>query len=91
MSKKLQFPIVLLFAAICVMHVYLFVSGISFGDEINHFEKETKKLKSENLDLERKLYSIESLTHAASQAAALNFTQKATPVYLNNLGIAINR
>ena len=91
MSKKIHLPLALIFALLCAMQVYLFLSGITLGDEINHFEKETKKLKSDNLDLEKKLYSVESLTHAASQAASLNFTQKATPIYLNNLGIAMNR
>ncbi len=91
MSKKFQLPIILLFVVLSAVHVYLFVSGIKLGSEINQFEKETKKLKSENIDLERKLYSVESLSNAASQAAALEFSKKSTPLYLNNLGIALNR
>lgn len=82
--------IYLLFIVIGTLHVYLFVSGISLGDEITKYEAGTKKLQQENIDLEKKLYSIESLANAASAAATLNFTKKAVPIYLDTAGIAMN-
>lgn len=76
---------------ICAFHIYLFVSGINLSGDINIFESGTKKLRLENKELEKKLYTVESLTNAASQAATLKYDVKAVPVYVNNLGIALNR
>lgn len=72
-------------------NIYLFMTGIKLGDEINRYERETKGMLAENTELEKKLYKIESLEYAASQAARLNFTKKATPLYLDSLGIALNK
>ena len=91
MKKIHQIPITLLFIGLSIFHIYLFVSGIALGEEINNFEHEIKKLRTENIDLEQKLYNIESLSHAASAAARMEFIKKVTPVYLDNLTIAFYR
>lgn len=91
MKKIHQIPLTLLFIGLSIFHIYLFVSGIALGEEINKFEHGVKKLSADNIDLEQKLYNIESLNHAASAAARMKFTKKATPVYLNSLTIAFSR
>lgn len=80
-----------LFIGLCVAHVYLFAMGITLSEEINKYEVEIKKISQDNIELEKTLSSVESLSHAASLAASLDFKQKASPVYLNNLGIALRR
>lgn len=91
MKKNYHFVIYFIFFVMAVAHGALFVSGITLGDEINKYDTMTKKLKQENIDLETKLYSVESLVYAASEAAKLNYTKKASSLYLESLGIAMKQ
>ncbi|MBI4005016.1 hypothetical protein HY358_02680 [Candidatus Roizmanbacteria bacterium] len=91
MKKIHHIPLTLLFIGLSIFHVYLFVSGITLGEDVNKFEREIKKLKTDTLDLEKKLYDVESLNYAASAASRMKFTKKTTPVYLDNLTIALGR
>lgn len=79
------------FALLIVANIYIFISGIALSDEISHFENEVKRLKTENAQLETKVYDAASLSHAASLAAELNFTKKSTPLYIDNIAVALNR
>jgi len=72
-------------------NVYVFIIGIKLSDEVNHFEKEIKRLKQENINLEKKAYEVESLKFAASMAAKLNFIKQSQPMYIENLKYALNR
>lgn len=81
----------LLFLGLFIANVYVFISGVSLSDEIHHFEKETGRLHQENLDMEKKVYDVQSLTYAASIAAEMDFSKKATPTYLENMKYALNR
>lgn len=91
MKKNYHVLFYVLFLVMGVAHLYLFVSGITLGDRISKYENLTKVLRQDNIDLEKKLYNVESLTYAASQAAKLKFTQKTTPLYLESQGIALQR
>lgn len=83
--------IVLVFLALVIVNIGIFVKSIVLGADMNRYELETKKLAAENLDLENQMYEMDSLSFAASQAAKLNFTQSANPIYLENLKYALNR
>jgi hypothetical protein len=74
-----------------MINVYTFVSGISSGNEINRMEKSIISLRQENQELENKIYSLNSLEHAASAAASMNFINKSTPIYLESLKYARGR
>lgn len=91
MKKKYHFVIYLIFFIMAVAHISLFVSGITLSDEINKYDNMTKNFKQENIDLETKLYSVESLAYAASEAAKLDYTKKTSPLYLESLGIAMKK
>lgn len=80
-----------LFVGLMVANIYVFLSGVALGDEINHYEKEITRLHQENLDIEKKVYDAESLNYAASMAAAMDFSKKTTPVYLDNLKYAFKQ
>ena len=71
-------------------NVFIFLSGMRVSEQISFYETETKKLKQENIDLEKKAYAAESLQNAASVAAQLDFTKKAEPYFLENLRFARN-
>lgn len=77
--------------ALIIGNIYTFVSGIELASEISYFEKESKTLHQENIELERKATAINSFQNAASLAASLDFVKQAAPVYLNNLPQALNR
>lgn len=81
--------IVLTFFGLAVANIGIFISSMSLSDKITFYDKETKRLKEENLDLEQKIYEINSLQKAASAAADMDFVKKAQPNYLNNLDVAL--
>ena len=91
MKKIAKQGIWIVFIALLLANVYVFVSGVALSDEISKFDIETTKLHAENLELEKKLYSVESLNYAASIAAQMNFTNAAPPVYLDQQTFALNR
>lgn len=86
-----KYGIWLVILILMVVNVYVFVSGVKLGDEISRFDREIARLNQENLELEKKVFSAESLNHAASVAAQLDFTNGAPPVYLENQTYALNR
>jgi hypothetical protein len=90
MRNILKNSVWLIFFVLIVTNIFVFVSGIQLSDKINYFDIQTKDLHRSNLELENKLSEIGSLQHAASIAANLDFTQKAQPMYLENLKYAMN-
>jgi hypothetical protein len=76
------------FASLVVANVYIFVSSIKLGERITFYESEIKKLHNANIELEQKVYKVNSLQYSASQAAALDFTKKVEPIYLDKLHFA---
>jgi len=84
MTKILFF----LSAIILFFNVYIFVANLSLGDEIKVFDKKINFLRQENLDLEAKVFYLNSYESIASMAAQLNFVKKEMPVYLENLKYA---
>lgn len=78
-----------MFVGLAVANIGIFISSMQLSERISYYDRETKRLKMENLDLEQKIYEVNSLQKAASAAAALDFTKKAEPNYLENLGSAL--
>ncbi len=78
--------VVLLFAA----NIVVFVSGVRLSDEIMHYDSEIKRLRQENMELEKNTFDVGSLQYASSIAAELRYTEKAQPIYLDNLKFARN-
>ncbi len=91
MKKLINTISFILFIGLSVVHIYLFAMGITLSEEVKRYEVEIKKISQDNIELEKTLSSVESLSNAASLAASLEFTEKLSPVYLNNLGIALRR
>jgi len=78
----------LLAAVLLFFNVYVFVSNLRLGDEIKTFDKKIVFLRQENLDLETKIFKLNSYENIASIAAQLNFVKKEMPVYLEDLKYA---
>lgn len=72
-----------LFIALMVGNVYVFVSGVQLSEDIHRFETEIKQLEEENTRLETKVLQIESMDFAATVAAELEYTKKADPVFFD--------
>ena len=90
--KKTTFGIIWLFFILLLgANIYIFLSGMDLSQKINTYEKETKRLHQENIDLEAKAYEANSLQYAASRAADLDFTKKAEPYFLENLHFALKK
>lgn len=73
------------FILLVITNGYVFIESMRLGNEVTRYEREIKKLYLENLDLENKVSSLDSLKFAASLADRLDFTKKSEPILLNNL------
>lgn len=91
MKKTGKILITILFLVMVVANLLIFVSGMNLSQQISYFEQETKRLRRENISLQKKAYEADSLQFAASVAAQLNFAQKAEPYFLENLGFALRK
>lgn len=80
--------IIALFFILVIVNIIVFISGVALSDDISKFDAEISRLQQENLELEKDLYGVESLTHAASVAAELQFAKK-SPVYIENIKVAL--
>ncbi len=72
-----------------VANVVVFYYQIRLSDRVHYYEKEIIKYDKENKVLSHELNSINSLGHAASEAAKLDFDRKANPIYLDPLPFAL--
>ena len=90
MKHLSKFSIWAVFLILVSANVYVFIHSIKLSDKINHYETDIRTLHRENLILENKIYDVNSLKYASSMAAQLDFTQKAQPVFLDNLQYARN-
>ena len=79
------------FFILLFVNMSILVHSISLSHEINIYENEIKKIHQENIELSNKAYEIDSLQYAASMAARLEFTQSATPFYLEGQKYALNK
>lgn len=89
--KKTLGLVWLFFVFLLAANIYIFLSGMNLSEKINTYEKETRRLHQENIDLEAKAYEANSLQYAASRAAELDFTKKAEPYFLDNLRVALKK
>lgn len=79
------------FVGLIAANMFVFTNGVKLSDEINFYERELKALRNENVDLEKKVYKVDSITNAASLAAELDFSNKSEPVYIGQKGYAYNQ
>ena len=89
--KKTLGLVWLFFVFLLAANIYIFLSGMNLSEKINTYEKETRRLHQENIDLEAKAYEANSLQYAASRAAELDFTKKAEPYFLDTLRVALKK
>ncbi len=76
--------------AVIIANAFVFLHGLDLGNQIGQYERDIAKLRLENTDLEKKVYQKQSFTYATSMAAAMNYTKKIEPVYIENLLYAQN-
>lgn len=77
------------FLGLVVANIFVFVSQMRLGEDINYYEKEVRRLHQENIELEKKAYAANSLQYAASKAAEMEFVKKTEPYFLENLRYAL--
>ena len=88
MKNLSKYFIWLIFLVFISINIYVFLHSLKLSDQVNQFENEINNLHQENLSLESKIFAVDSLQYAASIAAQFDFSQKAQPVYLENLKYA---
>ena len=74
----------LIFFGLLIGNIWIFISGIKLSEGVNRFEKETTRLHQENIELDKKIDEVTSLQYTASMAAKLDFTEKPTPLVIEN-------
>lgn len=80
MKNYLKYFVPFVLLVLIVANALIIVSGIKLSGEIYRFEFQTKNIKKQNTELEKKLYNASSFQYAASQAAKLGYTKNA-PAY----------
>ncbi|MEI6533234.1 MAG: hypothetical protein WCO06_05345 [Candidatus Roizmanbacteria bacterium] len=90
MKNVLKYTLWIMITGLLIGNVSMFINGIQTGEKTSKYEREIARLKTENAELETKVYEESSLQKASSMAAELNFTKKSTPVHFDNLNIATN-
>jgi len=69
---------------VLLFNVHFFVANLRLSDEIKIFDKKINLIRQENIDLETKLFKLNSYENIASIAAQLNFIKKEMPIYLED-------
>lgn len=83
--------LIILLPILVFSNIYVFVYGFSLGEQANHYEADTRIIHQENIELEKRLFEVESLRYTASKAAELGFYVKPTPFIIDNFKYALNR
>lgn len=91
MKKLIQYGVWIVIPLMLFANIFIFISGMLLGNQINHFEHETSTIHVQNIELNKQTSYIGSLEHAASVAASLDFVKRSTPIVLDNLRYALNR
>ena len=83
------------FSVLCILlvivNVYILVSGVALGENVSFYEKELVRLKQENIEIEQKIYALESITKTASMAATLDFDKYNEPIFTDRPQYAFNK
>ncbi|MFH1827466.1 MAG: hypothetical protein ABH812_03505 [bacterium] len=91
MKSIFKFFVSIIFITLIMLNLWVFTKGMFLSQEISKYEINTQKLKKENMELETKLYKINSLKNTSSIAASLDFSKKADPYFLDNLKVALKK
>lgn len=91
MYNKVKNIIWAAFIFLAIINIFIFLKSITLSSEISFFETELRNIHQENLELEKKAVSFDSLQYAASMAAVLNYTKKSQPIYIENDKYALNK
>ena len=91
MKSVFKFFISGVFIILLLLNFWIFTKGMYLSQEISKYETNTQKLRKENMELETKLYKINSLKNTSSMAASLEFTRRANPYFLDNLKVALKK
>jgi len=86
-----KIPVLLIVIGLMSANVILFARSVSVSDSLSKMEAETQRLKTENQQLEQKLFSLNSLTRLDKVADYLGFTQSAKVLDLTPLKYAMNK
>ncbi len=71
-----------------IFRIYFFIFTIKLSEEIKILDYQIKKLREENLTLEKEISKIDSFQFAATSASALGFNKIAETIPLENLKYA---
>jgi len=71
------------------VNIFLFSRSIIIGDNIVKLENDIHQVQLSNMDLEQKLYTLDSLDNLTQEATAMGFTKETQPVNLNSITFAL--
>lgn len=83
--QKISIGIVFISA---ILNMYFFVSTMTLGDKALKIEQTIKRIRSENNELEKKLYSVDSIHNLQKRAKQLGFSKKSSLIRIDSLKYA---
>lgn len=84
-----KIALIIIIVSLILSNGYFFIKTIAVADKVLKIEKETRKLKIENAELKKTLYSAYSVKQLSAMAHKLGFTQKPQLLYIGNLKYAL--
>lgn len=88
MKIKIQYITIISILALLIINIVLFAHSAVLADEAVKIEKNLKKTRLDNLELEKELYTAMSLKNLQYMAPFLGFTKKSQPFFFDNPSFA---
>lgn len=91
MHKLIKYIGAFLFLGLLAVNIHIFVSTIQLSENVTQLEQKITTLRKQNIELESKLFSVDSYSYASSIASSLDFTKSSTPLYIDSNQYAYNK
>lgn len=89
MKKNWKLLSIAVVVTLLSINIVLFSKTIIIGDGVAKLENNIHQLRISNMELQQKLYTMNSLERLSKAAQELGFTKDAQPITLNNLTYAL--
>lgn len=74
---------------LAILNMYFFVSTMTFGDKVLKIEQAINSIRSENGELEKKLYTVDSIHNLQKRAKQLGFSKRSSLIRIDSLKYAL--
>lgn len=89
MTKYIQKTNIGIVFILVILNMYFFISTMTFGDKVLKIEHAINRTRSENGELEKKLYAVDSIHNLQKRAKQLGFSKRSSLIRIDSLKYAL--